>query len=82
MPQVIGTLGTGVTGHMIGLGLNPNSQVLELMGPGDPNSGTDPAIASAEVSSIYHRVDAPDATHAIYVKTVFVAGANGTWTPK
>jgi hypothetical protein len=78
--QIIGGNGTGVGGHMLGVGPN-NTQVVNLFGPGDPNNSTDASVASASIGSTYSRIDGPSSTTCFYVKTVLGAGA-GTWTSK
>ncbi len=64
-----------------------NTRVKILVGAGDPNtaatdnSATD--IAGCGLGSLYLRNDAPDSTHALYVKTgLGTAGSPGTWTAK
>ena len=71
----------------IQLAINPNGGLLKVLtGSGDPNvAATDSSagdIASAGVGSLFLRMDAPDSTHGLYVKTAFVSGAPGTWTAK
>lgn len=82
MAQIIGNPSAGISGHMLGLGLNGIGQLVHLAGSGDPNANTDPSVASAAVGSLWSRMDAPDSTHALYVKTLFASGAPGTWTAK
>lgn len=82
MAQIIGNPSRDTSGHMLAEGPGGVGQVLILTGSGDPNSITDsadlnPGIQSAAVGSLFLRQDAPDSTHALYVKT-----AAGTWTPK
>ena len=82
MPQ---TIAPPIAGMM--LAINPaGGQVKILVGSGDPNSAsTDSSAAdlsSASVGSLFLRMDAPDSTHALYVKTTYSAGAPGTWTAK
>ena len=82
MPQ---TITPPIAGHM--LAVNPNGGSVKILtGSGDPNqASTDSSagdIASAGVGSLFLRMDAPDSTHALYVKTSFSAGSAGTWTPK
>jgi hypothetical protein len=76
----------------------PNGQLMGAPGPagspgvyafadyGDPNVRTDPLglLAGSALGSTYQRVDPPDATHALYVKTSAATGANptGVWTNK
>ena len=64
----------------------PNGPVVEVVGTGDPNTATAVNglidLTLADVGSVFHRTDAPDATHAFYVKTAFVQLTPGTWTNK
>lgn len=73
----------------IDLGFASGSTRVKLIcGTGDPNtastdsSGDD--LGSAGIGSLFLRNDAPDSTHALYVKTgaVTIAAPNGTWTAK
>lgn len=79
MPQVIAPPLSGV---MLAANVTTGGQVRILTGTGDPNSAaTDNAagdIANSSIGSIYLRMDAPDSTHALYVKTA----QPGTWTAK
>jgi hypothetical protein len=81
MPQIVGT--PPITGHQIAEGPNRVGQISILTGAGDPNTisdfdGSRPGVVSAAVGSLFLRQDAPDATHALYVKTAMP----NTWTPK
>jgi len=59
-----------------------------LFGSGDPNdSSTDSSagdLAAASIGSTYSRLDGPDSTHCLYVKTgaVSVSAPTGVWTNK
>lgn len=78
MSQIIGNTSAGIGGIQLGLGLNGVGQLVHLFGSGDPNANTDPSVASAAVGSLWSRLDAPDSTHALYVKTALP----NTWTGK
>lgn len=78
MPQIVGNVSAGIGGHMLGLGANGQGQLVHLLGTGDPNSLTDASITSAAIGSLYSRLDGPDSTHCLYVKT----GLPNTWTAK
>ena len=83
MPQVIAP---PLAGHDLGFA-SGNTRVRIIAGTGDPNTAaTDNGngdLASSAVGSLYLRNDAPDSTHAVYVKTaVGVPGSVGTWTNK
>ena len=82
MSQIIGNAEAGIGGIMLGLGLAGVGQIVHLFGAGDPNTITDASVVGACVGSLWSRLDAPDSTHALYVKTAIVAGAPGTWTAK
>lgn len=84
MPQVI-------TPPLAGLDLgfaSGNLRVKILVGTGDPNvvatDSTGGDIAGAALASLYLRLDGPDSTHFLYVKTGLATGNNpaGMWTPK
>jgi hypothetical protein len=77
----------------------PGGQILGAPGPtgspavihffdaGDPNTRSDPdsMLAGCALGSMYSRIDGPDSTHCLYVKTAQpVAGTSptGTWTAK
>jgi hypothetical protein len=86
-PQVIGFASTAVGatgGHMLGEGPGGVGQVCILFGNGDPALFTrvagdiNPNCDGAAVGSLYLRLDAPDSTHALYVKTALP----NTWTAK
>lgn len=78
MSQIVGNPSAGIGGLMLGLGLNGVGQVVYLFAAGDPNANTDPSVASAAVGSLYSRLDGPDSTHCLYVKTALP----NTWTAK
>jgi hypothetical protein len=79
MSQVVGNPSAGIGGIQLGLGLNGVGQLVYLFAAGDPNTLTDPSILRAAVGSLFSRLDAPDSTHALYVRTAFPAN---TWTAK
>jgi hypothetical protein len=77
--------------------VNPNGQAMGQPGGstavvycfadfGDPNTHADPKglLAGCALGSTWQRVDPPDATHALYVKTGPATGTNptGVWTNK
>lgn len=68
----------GLVYHQLGQN-SSGAPVIHAAGNGDPNSSTDSLITSAAVGSLYSRLDAPDSTHALYVKT---AALNNVWTNK
>jgi len=74
MPQIVGNPSAGISGHMLGLGLNGVGQVVHLFGAGDPNTITDASVTSAAPGSLWSRLDAPSAAAALYIKL-----ASGTW---
>lgn len=78
MSQVVGNPSAGIGGIQLGLGIGGVGQVVHLFGCGDPNSVTDPSVASAAVGSLWSRLDGPDSTHCLYVKTALP----NTWTNK
>lgn len=79
MPQ---TICPPLSGVMLAANVSTGGQVRILTGSGDPNlAATDNAnadIANSSIGSIFLRMDAPDSTHALYVKTA----QPGTWTAK
>jgi hypothetical protein len=82
MPQVIGNPSRGTGGLMLGLGINGVGQVLDLFGPGDPNSVNDaadlnPGVNSAAIGSTFRRLDG-STNNTLYVKTALP----NVWTPK
>jgi hypothetical protein len=73
----------------ITIAINPSGGATKIFtGGGDPNSSaTDSSagdLAGAGIGSIYLRMDAPDSTHGLYVKTAAASpsAATGTWTGK
>jgi hypothetical protein len=52
-------------------GIELGAGVRVLFGAGDPNLVADvnATLSGATIGSTYQRTDAPDATHALYVKT-------------
>lgn len=77
MSQIIGNPAAGIGGIFLGAGIG--GPVVHLIGSGDPNTLTDGSVTGAAVGSLWSRLDAPDSTHALYVKT---AAAGNTWTAK
>jgi hypothetical protein len=78
MAQIIGNPSAGISGHMLGLGLNGVGQLVHLAGSGDPNANTDPSVASAAVGSLWSRLDGATSTSCLYVKTAMP----NVWTAK
>ena len=64
--------------YYIGVGSNGVGQVVILFGSGDPNSVTDASLNGAAVGSLWSRLDGPDSTRCLYVKTALP----NTWTAK
>jgi hypothetical protein len=78
MPQIVGNPSAGIGGIQLGLGLGGVGQLVHLFAVGDPNVLTDASILSAAVGSLFSRLDGPDSTHVLYVKT----SLPNTWTAK
>ena len=72
-------------GIMLGIGAN-GAPLKIASGTGDPNVSTNDSsagdLSTAAIGSLYLRQDTVDSTHQLYVKTAFVPGSPGTWTPK
>ncbi|HXY51247.1 MAG TPA: hypothetical protein VEI01_17475 [Terriglobales bacterium] len=78
MPQIVGNVSAGITGHQLGLGVG--GPVVDLIGYSDPNTLSDPSITSAAVGSTFRRLDGPNTTAVFYVRTAVDGGQ--PWTPK
>ena len=60
--------------------------VVQFFDAGDPNSRSDAdhMLAVCALGSTFQRIDGPDSTHCLYVKTgvATAAAPTGTWTAK
>ena len=76
MAQITGNPAAGIGGMQLGIGAN--GPLVHLWGNGDPNAISDGSVVSAALGSLFTRLDSPDSSHFLYVKTA----APNTWTGK